>query len=209
MSLETVRWVWNFKYSGIKERRWEWQPVQHLILHRLDNFIKHGTGSRINSKMKGTEDIASKQIMCQYSYLYQIDELKNNIIEGARDNLVSQLIVMDELAILNWYTVTSLPQILHQNIFQMAQSFFVFCFFLKMKWNSKSFKWISTYFLAREIHSVHKNNEKIKHLNVWLHKGFPSVSIRKKSTCNAGDCLQCRRSMFNPWVRRIPWRRKQ
>lgn len=79
--------------------------------------------------MKGTEDIASKQIMCQYSYLYQIDELKNNIIEGARDNLVSQLIVMDELAILNWYTVTSLPQILHQNIFQMAQSFF-FCLFV-------------------------------------------------------------------------------
>ena len=80
--------------------------------------------------MKGTEDIASKQIKCQYSDLYQSDELKNNIIVGARDYLVSQLIVMDELAILNWYTVTSLPQILHQNIFQMAQScFFLFVFF--------------------------------------------------------------------------------
>ena len=61
-----------------------------------------------------------------------------------------------------------------------------------MKWNTRSFKWISTYFLAREIHSVHKNNGKIKHLNVWLHKGFPSGSIRKESTSNAGDCLQCR-----------------
>ena len=81
--------------------------------------------------MKGTEDIASKQIMCQYSYLYHIDALKNNIIEGASDDLVSQLIVMDELALLNWYTVTSLPQILQQNIFQMAQSWFFF--FLKMK----------------------------------------------------------------------------
>ena len=39
---------------------------------------------------------------------------------------MSQLIVMDELATLNWYTVTSLPQILHQNIFQMAQRFFFF-----------------------------------------------------------------------------------
>ena len=99
---------------------------------------------------------------------------------------MSQLIVMDELATLNWYTVTSLPQILHQNIFQMAQRFF----FLEMKWNTRSFKWISTYCLAREIHSVHKNNEKIKYLNVCLHKGFPSGSIRKESTCNAGDCLQ-------------------
>ena len=30
----------------------------------------------------------------------------------------------------------------------------------------------------------------------------------KESTCIAGDCLQCRWPRFNPWVRKIPWRRK-
>ena len=33
------------------------------------------------------------------------------------------------------------------------------------------------------------------------------LSISKASTSNAGDCLRCRRSGFNPWVRKIPCRR--
>ena len=34
------------------------------------------------------------------------------------------------------------------------------------------------------------------------YKGFPGGSDSKKSTCNAGDLG------FNPWVRKIPWRRE-
>ena len=33
--------------------------------------------------------------------------------------------------------------------------------------------------------------------------GFPSWLSGKESTC------QCRRHGFNPWVRKIPWRKKQ
>ena len=38
--------------------------------------------------------------------------------------------------------------------------------------------------------------------------GFPVAQSVKKSACNAGDCLWCQRLRFNPWVRKIPWRRK-
>ena len=37
------------------------------------------------------------------------------------------------------------------------------------------------------------------------HKGFPGGSVVKKSAC---QCRRCRRHVFNPWVRKIPWRRK-
>ena len=37
---------------------------------------------------------------------------------------------------------------------------------------------------------------------VYLHKGFPGSSEGKDSTC------RCRRPMFDPWVRKIPWRSK-
>ena len=33
-------------------------------------------------------------------------------------------------------------------------------------------------------------------------------SVGKESACNAGDHLQCRIPGFNPWVEKIPWRRK-
>ena len=41
-----------------------------------------------------------------------------------------------------------------------------------------------------------------------LLQGSPSNSVSKESACNAGDCLLCRKCRFNPWVRKIPWRRK-
>ena len=34
------------------------------------------------------------------------------------------------------------------------------------------------------------------------------AQLVKESACNARDCLQCRRPRFDPWVKRIPWRRK-
>ena len=39
------------------------------------------------------------------------------------------------------------------------------------------------------------------HLKILAHWGFPDSSADKESTC------QCRRPGFNPWVRKIPWRR--
>ena len=39
-------------------------------------------------------------------------------------------------------------------------------------------------------------------------QGFPGGSVSKKSTCNAGDHLGCKRSGFDPWVWKVPWRRK-
>ena len=39
-------------------------------------------------------------------------------------------------------------------------------------------------------------------------RGFLGGSVSKESTCNAGDCLQCRRPGFDPWVGKIPWRRR-
>ena len=36
--------------------------------------------------------------------------------------------------------------------------------------------------------------------------GFPDGSVVKESAYSAGDV--CRRCRFNPWVRKIPWRRK-
>ena len=41
-----------------------------------------------------------------------------------------------------------------------------------------------------------------------LRKAFLCSSISKESTCNVGVSLQCRRPRFNPWVGKIPWRRK-
>ena len=38
--------------------------------------------------------------------------------------------------------------------------------------------------------------------------GFPGGSDGKESAWNTGDSLQFRRCSFNPWVRKIPWRRE-
>ena len=38
--------------------------------------------------------------------------------------------------------------------------------------------------------------------------GLPWRSVSTESACNVGDCLQFRRPGFDPWIRKIPWRRK-
>ena len=47
----------------------------------------------------------------------------------------------------------------------------------------------------------------ISHLVISL--GFPGGSVGKESASNAGDHLQCRRRGLDPWVGKIPWRRKR
>ena len=37
---------------------------------------------------------------------------------------------------------------------------------------------------------------------------FLGGSVGKESACNTGDCLQCRRPGFHPWVEKILWRGK-
>ena len=48
----------------------------------------------------------------------------------------------------------------------------------------------------------------IKLLTYNFSKGFPWWLGAKESACNAGDCLQHSSPGFDPWVRKIPWRRK-
>ena len=42
----------------------------------------------------------------------------------------------------------------------------------------------------------------------WGTMSFPGGSVGKDSSCSVGDCLQCRRLEFDPWVRKNPWRRR-
>ena len=44
----------------------------------------------------------------------------------------------------------------------------------------------------------------------WGHKNYlwDTGSVIKESAFNAGDHLQCKRPGFDPWVGKIPWRRK-
>ena len=42
----------------------------------------------------------------------------------------------------------------------------------------------------------------------FKNQGFPGGSAGKEPTCNAGDHLKGRRPRFNPWVGKVPWRRK-
>ena len=37
---------------------------------------------------------------------------------------------------------------------------------------------------------------------------FPGGSVGKENACNIGDRLQYRRPRFDPWVGKIPWRKK-
>ena len=42
----------------------------------------------------------------------------------------------------------------------------------------------------------------------WRWLVFPGGSVVKESACNAEDRLQCGRHAFDPWVGKMPWRRK-
>ena len=44
------------------------------------------------------------------------------------------------------------------------------------------------------------------YIYIYMYR-LPLWLSNKESACNAGDCLDCRRHQFNPWVRKIPWRR--
>ena len=51
-------------------------------------------------------------------------------------------------------------------------------------------------------------NRKVKEIFLnyrWCNEGFPGDSIDKEPTC---QCRRRKRHRFNPWVRKIPWRRK-
>ena len=39
-------------------------------------------------------------------------------------------------------------------------------------------------------------------------RSFPGSLVGKEFTCDAGHHLQYRRPRFNPWVGKIPWKRK-
>ena len=49
---------------------------------------------------------------------------------------------------------------------------------------------------------------RLNNIPLYLCIRLPWRLSSKDSTCNAGDCQQCRRLRFNPWVRKKPWRRK-
>ena len=46
-------------------------------------------------------------------------------------------------------------------------------------------------------------------LRNWKQQERAGGSAGKESTCNARERLQRRRPRFDPWVRKVPWRRKQ
>ena len=90
----------------------------------------------------------------------------------------------------------NLPQ--HQDLFQRVNSSYQVAKILELQPQHLSFQWIF----------------RIDFLWGWLvwspyspREGFPGGSVSLESACNAGDCLQHSRSGFDPWVRKIPWRR--
>ena len=40
--------------------------------------------------------------------------------------------------------------------------------------------------------------------HIWSHRGFPHGTGGKEPAC---QCKRCKRHGFDPWVRKIPWRR--
>ena len=50
--------------------------------------------------------------------------------------------------------------------------------------------------------------EKASKYSLPQRSGFPGGTVGKEYAFNARDCLQCRRSGFDLWVKKNPWRRK-
>ena len=55
--------------------------------------------------------------------------------------------------------------------------------------------------------SLHRAERRISLNPDPRHTGLAWWLSGYESTFNAGDCLQCRRHRFDPWVGKIPWRR--
>ena len=52
---------------------------------------------------------------------------------------------------------------------------------------------------------IHNNNNTKNENKLYLGMGFPRGSVVEKK--KKKSCLQCRRHGFNPWVRKILWRK--
>ena len=50
--------------------------------------------------------------------------------------------------------------------------------------------------------------EKASKYSLPQRSGFPGGTVGKEYAFNPRDCLQCRRSGFDLWVGKNPWRRK-
>ena len=50
----------------------------------------------------------------------------------------------------------------------------------------------------------HTHNRTLLKGNLVLHEGFPGGTSGKEPAC---QCRRCKRHRFDPWVRKIPWRR--
>ena len=59
---------------------------------------------------------------------------------------------------------------------------------------------------ARECAKPHKRQEEIFPRASRKKTGFPGGTIDKESSC---QCRRHKRHRFDPWVRKIPWRRAQ
>ena len=54
------------------------------------------------------------------------------------------------------------------------------------------------------VHGVAKSQTKLSNFTSRIKWGFSGDTSDKEPTCQLGKCKRCR---FNPWVRKIPWRR--
>ena len=61
------------------------------------------------------------------------------------------------------------------------------------------------YYRQGSLREVKKKPQKNEKGGVWERRGFPGAASGKEPAC---QCRKCKRSRFNPWVGKIPWRRK-
>ena len=78
---------------------------------------------------------------------------------------------------------------------------FIFCHFTKISDTEPSFLNFKREALSYRLWPSGIKNFKI----LWMREGFPGGTVLKNSTCQCRKCKSCR---FDPWVGKIPWRRK-